>query len=108
VTQVVNALAIVIAQNNPEIATAAKAVAVVVTCIAAAVTATFGFGARRRLTWVFILGMVLYAMDGLLYLLFLDFMSFAFHAFALWCMYGGLRACRQLNALERSTVAVAD
>jgi hypothetical protein len=108
VTQVVNALAIVIAQNNPEIATAAKVVAVMVTCIAAAITATFGFGARRRLSWVFILGMVLYAMDGLLYLLFLDFMSFAFHAFALWCMYGGLRACRQLNAIDGPVVVPAD
>lgn len=108
ITQVVNGIAIVIGQNNPDMATVLKAAAVVVTCLAAAVVATFGFGARRRMSWVFILGMTLYAMDGLLYLLFLDFFSFGFHLFALWGIFRGLRACRELNAMDLAPLAAAD
>jgi hypothetical protein len=110
ITQFVNAIAIAIGQNNPEIATVLKVVAVVVTFIAAAVVAAFGFGARRRLTWVFILGMILYAMDGMLYLLMgPDLKSFGFHIFALWCISRGLSACRQLNGMDAApAVATAD
>ncbi len=108
ITQFVNAIALAIGQNNPEIATVLKVVAVVVTFVAAAVVAAFGFGARRRLSWVFILGMVLYAMDGMLYLLMgPDLKSFGFHIFALWCISRGLSACRQLSARELAPAAAA-
>jgi hypothetical protein len=106
ITQIINAIAIAIGQNNPEIATVVKAVAVVVTCLAAAVVAAFGFGARRRLTWVFILGMIVYAMDGMLYLLMgPDLKSFGFHIFALWCISRGLSACRQLSGMDVAPAA---
>ena len=108
ITQIVNAIAIAIGQNNPEVATILKVVAVVVTCLAAAIVAAFGFGARRRLSWVFILGMALYAMDGLLYLLWADFYSFGFHLFALWCIFRGFKACRELNGMDLAPAAVAD
>jgi hypothetical protein len=74
----------------------------VFTCFAAAVFAAFGMGSRRRLTWVFICGMFLYALDGLLFLVLQDWFSFGFHIFALFGIFGGFSACRELNALDLS------
>jgi hypothetical protein len=35
-------------------------------------------------------------------------MSGAFHAFCLWCIFGGLRASRQLQALDEAVVLEAE
>ena len=100
ITQVVNAISLEVGKQNPEAALICKIVAGVFTCIAAAVFALFGMGSRRRLTWVFIGGMLLYTLDGLLLLLGPDLFSFGFHIFALFGIFGGFSACRQLNALD--------
>ena len=67
---------------------------------AAAVLVFFGVFSRKGLTWSFLVGMVLYAVDGLLFLLAGDFLSLAFHGFALFCMYGGLKAARTLSQMQ--------
>jgi hypothetical protein len=100
IAQFVNAIAIEIAKQHPDAALVCKIVAGVFTCIAAAVFAVFGMGSRRRLTWVFVCGMVLYAADGLLFLVLQDWFSFGFHIFALFGIFGGFSACRQLHALD--------
>jgi hypothetical protein len=46
-----------------------------------------------------VFGMVLYALDGLVFLLFGDLMAAAVHAFALWGMWRGLAAHRALVQL---------
>ena len=99
-TNIVNAVAVLAAKESPAAGVFIKAIAITVSCLAGAVVATLGFGARRRLEWVFILGMILYALDGLICLFITDFLSFAFHLFALWSIFGGLRACRQLMTAE--------
>jgi hypothetical protein len=99
ITQLVNAIALEIAKQAPETATAGKVVALVVTLLASAVVTAFAFGARRGMAWLFILGMILYFFDGLLFILFGDWLSLGFHLFALWGIFGGLRAARELNAL---------
>ena len=45
--------------------------------------------------------MVLYLLDGLLCLLLGSILCIAIHAFALWSMWTGFAAYRQLNVLER-------
>lgn len=103
ITQVVNAIAVEVGKQNPDAAHVCTIVAGVFTCVAAAVFAAFGFGSRRRLTWVFICGMLLYTLDGLLLLIGPDLFSFGFHIFALFGIFGGFSACRQLNALDLAT-----
>ena len=61
----------------------------------------FGFLAGKRHNWAFVVGMALYAADGLLFLLVADWLSLGFHAFALFGLFGGLTAGRKLAALER-------
>jgi hypothetical protein len=71
--------------------------------IASLLFATFGVFAHRRQSWAFIIGMVLYALDGLVFLLVRDWMSMGFHALALVCIAGGLSSLRKLRKLDRTS-----
>jgi hypothetical protein len=104
ITQMVNLVAVELGKQHPDAGLICRIVAGVFTCLAAAVFAAFGMGGRRSLTWVFICGMVLYAFDGLLFLILQDWFSFGFHVFALFGIFGGYSACRQLNALDLELV----
>jgi len=77
---------------------AVTAIAIVFDLLAAGVFVVFGLLARRMMTWPFILGMVLYALDGLLLLYFGDLMGVGFHAFALFQLFTGVRALRSMPA----------
>ena len=77
---------------------AGKLVAFAMNLITASVLIVFGVLAARRQTWAFVVGMALYAMDALLFLLVLDILGLAFHGVALFFLYRGLAACRELNA----------
>lgn len=60
-----------------------------------------GWLSQKRILFIFAMGMFLYLLDGLLSLLFMDIVSIAIHAFAIWSMWAGFSAYRKLNALER-------
>ena len=79
---------------------AGLAVAVVLDLLAAAVFVFFGVFANKRHTWSFIVGMALYALDGLIYLIAQDWLGVGFHAFVLFCLFRGFKACRALNAVS--------
>jgi hypothetical protein len=100
ISQFVNAVAIEIGKQHPDAAVICKIVAGVFTCVTAGIFAAFGLGSRKRYTWVFVCGMLLYSLDGLLFLVLQDWFSFGFHIFALFGIFGGFSACRQLNALD--------
>jgi hypothetical protein len=59
-----------------------------------------GWLSRKRMQIVFGIGMALYLLDGLLCLPLGMIIGLAIHAFALWSMWNGFSAYRQLNALE--------
>ena len=73
------------------------AVGVVLDLLAAAVFVFFGVFANKRHTWSFIVGMALYTLDGLIYLIAQEWLGVGFHAFALFCLFRGFKACRELN-----------
>ena len=79
---------------------AGLAVAVVLDLLAAAVFVFFGVFANKRHTWSFIVGMALYALDGLIYLIAQDWLGVGFHAFVLFCLFRGFKACRALNVVS--------
>jgi hypothetical protein len=60
-----------------------------------------GWLSQKRVLAAFALGMVLYLLDGLLCLLLGSMICIGIHGFALWSMWTGFAAFRQLNALER-------
>ena len=56
--------------------------------------------AYKGLTWVFIVGLVVYALDALIFLAVQLWFPLAFHAFVFYCLYRGLAANRKLTTLE--------
>jgi hypothetical protein len=44
--------------------------------------------------------MLLYFVDGLIFLLVQDWLSIGFHAFALFCIFGGYASMKKLAQLE--------
>jgi hypothetical protein len=75
-----------------------RLIALVLSLIVAGVSILFGVLAGKRHTWAFIIGMALFALDGLIFLLVQDWIGVAFHAFVLYCFFRGFQACRTLNA----------
>jgi hypothetical protein len=74
--------------------------AVIVTLFIAGICAAFGALALKRHAWAFWVGMLLYTCDGLVLLLFRDFLGAAFHVYVLFNLFQGPRAITQLKRLE--------
>ena len=70
-----------------------------------AVFVTIGYFAGSRMIWAFIVGIVLYVLDGLIFFLFGDIWSIGFHAFALFFIVKGLLATNKLRKIEPSITA---
>ena len=64
----------------------------------------FGYLARKKHLWPFIVGMVIYGLDALIFIVFSDVLSFGFHILALFGLYSGVRALRQLQRLPEPGV----
>jgi hypothetical protein len=74
------------------------AIAIVFDLAVAGGFAGLGYLARKGTTWAFIVGMVVYLLDGLLLVWVTDWLSVAFHALALFYIVRGFRASRALRA----------
>src|SRR5262249_57537687 len=85
--------------------TTGSALGLVVNLFIAGVFYMFWHFARRGEKWAFVAGMALYAIDGLILVPFKDFLSVAFHAYALFRMYGGMQGLPLREALRRPTMA---
>ena len=59
----------------------------------------FGFLSRKRMHWVFLVGMGVYLLDGLMLLLFQSYLGAAFHAYVLFRLYQGLSVSRKLSSM---------
>jgi zinc transporter ZupT len=101
ITQVVDGIAIGVAgQTGSGIA---KIVALFFDVIAAGLFALIGYFASKRHSWVFLVGMAIYALDALIFIIARQWLGIAFHAFALYSMFGGYKACARLVEMDRNT-----
>jgi hypothetical protein len=57
--------------------------------------------ARKGEKWAFLVGMALYAVDGLILLPFKDILGVAFHAYALFRIFGSLQGVSALESLRQ-------
>src|SRR5215510_4793751 len=69
--------------------------------MAAGVFVVFGFLAKKRQSWAYIVGMVCYALDGLIFFLAQEWLSIAFHVFVLYFIYKGMSATIKLNDMSK-------
>jgi hypothetical protein len=99
ITQVVDAIAR--ESGNP-----GGVVPLVANAIAIGVFVLFGIKANQKLTWAFVVGMLLYALDGALLFLFEDWKGIAFHALALFFLFKGFSALRELKKVEAQRYAI--
>lgn len=77
-----------------------KIIAFVVDLVIAGVFFICGLWANKFQTWAFIVGMVLYFLDGVFLLVIGAYLPAGFHAFALFMIFRGLIAARQVNASQ--------
>ena len=68
--------------------------------LATGLFAGFGVLAMKRYVWVFVLGIVLYALDGLIFVLIQNWIGLIFHGLVVYWLIMGCNACRQFNALQ--------
>jgi hypothetical protein len=87
--------------------TAGSIAGFIVSLIAAGVFALFWKFARAGQKWAFLTGMILYALDGLIFLGFGLWLDFGFHIFALYCMYKGLAALNAIDQLNQQPAVLA-
>ncbi len=76
-----------------------KVFAMLAALVIAGIFALLGIFARKRQRWAFIAGLVLYAIDGGIFLAFGDVLPAFFHLIALLAIASGYRALRQLDAV---------
>jgi uncharacterized protein DUF4339 len=74
------------------------AIAIVLDALVAGLFILFGVFAGKGHTWSFLVGMILYALDGAIFLLGPDWLALGFHVFVLFCIFSGFKACQQLRA----------
>ncbi len=72
--------------------------------IIAGVFVLFGILAKHY-KWGFIVGMIVYALDGLIFLIVPDFLSIGFHLFVLYGLYNGLKAFGQIKQSDSALAA---
>jgi hypothetical protein len=77
-------------------ASGSEAVALALSVLVAGVFILFGFFAYRAQVWAFVAGMVLFAADGVIFLIGSRWIGVAFHALVLYWLFRGLMACRSL------------
>ena len=100
VTQLVDAVANAGAER---VGWGVKVFALAFDLVAAGLFALLGMFANKRQTWAFVVGMVLYLLDALVCLFIGFWLGLAFHAFALYSIFGGYRACAALAELDGRT-----
>jgi len=71
----------------------------------AGVFAVCGILGRKRYRWVIVIGMVLYALDGLIFVVFGEWLSALFHLFALAGLWRGITAINKAALLENAQSA---
>ncbi len=96
VTQIFDAFANVAVQNG--VAGWVKLAALTADILVICIFIGFGFLGRARYVWAFIVGMVLFALDSVIFILAVDILGIIIHAVALFFLFGGMMAARKLNA----------
>ncbi len=99
-TQIVDAFGLVFEED---FGTVAMVVALVVNVIISGMFALVGYFSLKGIRWLMVAGIVVYVIDGLLFLLFMDWLSVAFHGYAGFCLIRGFLA---LNRLKKAGIAL--
>lgn len=84
-----------------ELGDATRIVALVLDLLVTGAFASFGWLAGKKYLWAYVVGMAVFLLDGLVALMFSDWISVGVHVLVLYLMFRGLQAGRNLVALEQ-------
>jgi hypothetical protein len=107
VTQIVDGLVVGVVAEAPNMANVARFFGFGLILLISGLYVTFGWFANKRKRWAFIVGMVLYGLDSLILLPVADYLGFAFHIWVLFGLFGGLRACGELQAQDNEELELS-
>jgi hypothetical protein len=97
ITQIIDVLVAAVADGAGM--TAIKVIAIVLDVIIAGFFLICGLWANKFHNWAFLAGMIVYLIDGVIVLLLGAWLPAAFHAFALYMIFRGFMAARQLKTV---------
>lgn len=104
ITQIVSGIALAIEdQSGPSMTP--KIGAFLINLAISAVFIAIGYFAGKGMIWAFIVGIVFYILDGLIFFLFGDLWSIGFHVFALFFIVRGLLTANKLRKIEPPIMA---
>ena len=84
-----------------QIGIAGKVIAFIINLLIAAIIGCFGLIAQKGYRLAFIIGMITYALDGVLALLFGDYLGAAFHCVPLYFIFMGFKVCNIVYQTEK-------
>ncbi len=102
ITQLIDGLAYAFQQEAPEAGTLFFAVNVILNLLILVVVALFGFFIKKQIKWLIPVGVALYLLDGLLILMFRDYLGAGFHGYFLyriWLSWQAIRSLSQTSAV---------
>jgi len=105
ITQFLDGVSLGVSMEIPEAAFVAQVITKASSFVAIVVFVGIGILARRLHGWAFILGMVLYAFDALVFLLASDLVGIGLHAFSLFCIWQGYIALRNRREMQLNVPA---
>jgi len=82
--------------------TSAKLIALCFQILISGIFAGLGYYALKPEKWALLAGMILYFLDGLIFLMVEDWLSIGFHVFVLFVLYGGLNSLRKIKEIENT------
>ena len=83
-----------------EASSTAKLFALFINILISGTFVIFGYFAMKQQKWAFLTGMVLYFMDGMLFLLVQNWLSVGFHVFVLFSLYAGIKSLGKIEKLQ--------
>lgn len=107
-TLIIDVAATMIGKEASDVARIAMIIAFSLDVIVALIVVGFGWLSGKRYRVAFAVGMALYVLVGLLFVLVQSWMSVGFHAFALVNMWSGFRAFGELAAFEKAIITTSD
>jgi hypothetical protein len=90
----------VIAEFGDQIGLISRIIGLGINIVIAAVFVAFGYFARNKKSWAFIIGMVIYALDTIIFLMVGDYFGLVFHFIALVGLFTGFKALKELKTFE--------
>lgn len=102
ITQIVDGIVYGIGLEVPEAKTITLTIGIVLNLIILGVVTLFGFLIKKQIKWLIPVGSVLYLLDGLILLLFQDWIGAGFHAYFLYRIWTSWQAIRSITKTAES------